>query len=431
MRYRSRGIALLLLICLAASLFLPAAAASKQAVVKRNNTPVYAKPKAKSKILGTLSKGTVVTVISVKDSVARIKYSGKTGYVKKSALSMKSAPSATIVPAQDHRESVTRKTVQNAYAYRKASTKSKRTQVKAGTKVRILQDMGNWYKIERNGVTAYMLKEAFESPKTTAKPTNTPNPRKTPKPTKTPKPQKTPAPAPMPSADPAPTRAPSGKTRTLAQDAIVYKKADLSAKVLATLPSGSDVTVLKTGRKWVRIRLNGTVGYIVKSAFQEKETPAPKATDKPTPTPKPTSTPKPAKTASPPAPDSSRADRVVAAALAQLGKPYVYGSTGTRSFDCSGLTYYSYRQVGITLPHSAYSVGYGGKGTKITSVSGLKKGDVLCFNTISDGDLCDHVGIYIGGGQFVHASSGKGRVIVSSVTSGYYAGVFSWAKRYL
>ena len=106
----------------------------------------------------------------------------------------------------------------------------------------------------------------------------------------------------------------------------------------------------------------------------------------------------------------------------------MYGSAGMSSFDCSGLTRYAYAVVGVSLPHSAYSVGYA-SGQKVTRAQ-LQRGDIVCFNTISDGDLCDHVGIYLGGGQFVHASSGQGRVVVSSL-SGYYSENFSWGRRVL
>lgn len=160
-------------------------------------------------------------------------------------------------------------------------------------------------------------------------------------------------------------------------------------------------------------------------------TPAPENTQKPDNTPKPTqaATPKPTSAPEPAAPSSSKADQVIAAAKAQLGKPYVYGRTGMSSFDCSGLTVYAYKQVGVSLARTAYSQGYG-NGTKVTK-SQLKRGDIVCFNTISDSDLSDHVGIYLGGNEFIHASSGSGKVVISSMASGYYDRVFSWGRRVL
>ena len=156
----------------------------------------------------------------------------------------------------------------------------------------------------------------------------------------------------------------------------------------------------------------------------------PKPTEKPTPTPKPTekpnATPKPAKAAMPAA--SSKADKVISVAKARLGKPYIFGSVGPSSYDCSGLLMVAYATAGISLPHSAYSIGYT-YGRKV-SRSDLTRGDIVCFNTVSDGDLVDHVGIYLGGGAFIHASSAQGRVVISSL-SGFYLNAFSWGRSIL
>lgn len=115
----------------------------------------------------------------------------------------------------------------------------------------------------------------------------------------------------------------------------------------------------------------------------------------------------------------------------QLGKPYVYGSTGMNSFDCSGFTYYAFKQIGVTLPRTAYNQGYSSSYTKIESIGNLKRGDLVFFDTVADSDACDHVGIYLGAGYFIHASSGQGRVVVSNLVSGYYNTVFSWGRRIL
>ena len=125
----------------------------------------------------------------------------------------------------------------------------------------------------------------------------------------------------------------------------------------------------------------------------------------------------------------AKVETIVAAAKEKLGCKYVFAAMGPDTFDCSGLVKYCYSKVGISIPHSAYSIGYG-SATKI-AYSGLVRGDIVCLNTLADSDLSDHVGIYLGGGQFIHASSGKAQVIISDLTSGYYNRVFSWGKRYI
>ena len=116
-------------------------------------------------------------------------------------------------------------------------------------------------------------------------------------------------------------------------------------------------------------------------------------------------------------------------AQSKLGKPYVYGATGPDKFDCSGLTTWLFQAVGVSLKRSAYAQGYDDTYTKIEGVENLKRGDLVFFNTISDSDLSDHVGIYIGNGYFIHASSGGHRVVVSNITTGYYNRVYSWGRR--
>ena len=129
--------------------------------------------------------------------------------------------------------------------------------------------------------------------------------------------------------------------------------------------------------------------------------------------------------------NAQKLEHVIYVAQQQLGKRYVFGSAGTATFDCSGLTMYCFKQVGVSLRHSAYSEGYNDSYKKVSDKSSLRRGDLVFFNTVSDGDQCDHVGIYLGSYYFIHASSGAGKVIVSNLSSGYYSRVYSWGRRIL
>lgn len=106
---------------------------------------------------------------------------------------------------------------------------------------------------------------------------------------------------------------------------------------------------------------------------------------------------------------SSRAMQAVAAARAQVGKRYVWGTSGPNTFDCSGLTSYAYRQAGLNITRS--SRGQAGLGVKV-SKSDLQPGDlVFYYSPIS------HVGIYIGNGQIVDAANPRRGVRIASVNS--------------
>ena len=129
--------------------------------------------------------------------------------------------------------------------------------------------------------------------------------------------------------------------------------------------------------------------------------------------------------------NAKKLEYVIYVAQNQLGKPYVYGAEGPSSYDCTGLTYHAFRQIGITLKRTAYNQGYDETYARIENPADLKRGDLVFFDTVSDKDLSDHAGIYLGGGWFIHASSGQGKVVVSTLASGYYSRVYSWGHRVL
>ena len=116
---------------------------------------------------------------------------------------------------------------------------------------------------------------------------------------------------------------------------------------------------------------------------------------------------------------------IVRTAYAYRGTPYVYGGSGRGGFDCSGFTSYLYRQKGVALPHSARAQFRSGKRV---SQGELKEGDLVFFHTVTPG--ISHVGMYVGGGKFVHASSRRsGGVRVDSLNSGYYSKAYRGATR--
>lgn len=123
--------------------------------------------------------------------------------------------------------------------------------------------------------------------------------------------------------------------------------------------------------------------------------------------------------------------KVIEEALKHLNEPYYYSATGPRAFDCSGLVWYCYNNTeNVILKRTAKEQGYDTTYTQIINIQDLLPGDTLYFNTNkNDEDMCDHAGLYIGNGLFIHCSSGKGKVIISSLCAGYYNKCFSWGRR--
>lgn len=115
--------------------------------------------------------------------------------------------------------------------------------------------------------------------------------------------------------------------------------------------------------------------------------------------------------------------KVIGMAKSLLGTRYVWGGTSRGGFDCSGFVGYVMRNAGISLPRTA--IEQSSRGTYV-SRGELRSGDLIFFNT--RGGRISHVGIYIGNNNFIHASSGKGRVIISEL-SGYYANRYVTGRR--
>lgn len=125
----------------------------------------------------------------------------------------------------------------------------------------------------------------------------------------------------------------------------------------------------------------------------------------------------------------SKIEYTIYLAQNQMGKPYSTSANPPESFDCARLVYYCYGGAKRgSVRGSAKSQGYDARYAQI-AYENLKRGDMVCFDTVSDSDLSDHVGVYLGEGYFIHASSSAKKVIVSNLDSGYYRRTFSWGRR--
>ena len=111
---------------------------------------------------------------------------------------------------------------------------------------------------------------------------------------------------------------------------------------------------------------------------------------------------------------------VVGVAMGYLGTPYRYGGADPSGFDCSGFVAYVYGQMGVSLPHysgAQYSAGVA------VSRDDLQPGDLVFFNGLG------HVGIYIGGGNFVHAPHTGDVVKISSIWDSWYRSTWVGGRR--
>ena len=191
--------------------------------------------------------------------------------------------------------------------------------------------------------------------------------------------------------------------------------------IKTVLKRGEIVTITKSSNSWYQIKTNANITGWVSSKYINITTEPPSNNTNNDDTSNNTNN---DNTSS-----ESKNEAVVNLAMAQLGKPYVWGGNGPNSFDCSGFTRYVYLNArGISLPRVSYEQAKSGTAV---GTSNLEKGDLLYFATVTPGRT-SHVGIYIGNNQFIHASGSQTRpdkVKISSL-SGYYGRVLLGARRF-
>ncbi len=121
-------------------------------------------------------------------------------------------------------------------------------------------------------------------------------------------------------------------------------------------------------------------------------------------------------------------NKTIRIAKRYLGRRYVWGAVGPSTFDCSGFTQYVMRKSkGVRLPRVSRKQAYYGK---YVSRRHLRPGDLIFFDTSRRRrGYVNHVGIYIGNNKFIHASSGKHRVVITSLNRPFYSSRFKWGRR--
>lgn len=123
-------------------------------------------------------------------------------------------------------------------------------------------------------------------------------------------------------------------------------------------------------------------------------------------------------------PVTKKIDSLIQEAKKYQGVKYVWGGTSPSGFDCSGYVYYLYQNIGMSLPRVSYSQYNTGESI---SKNQLRAGDLVFFSTYGSG--ASHVGVYIGDGNFIHASSGAKKVTISTLSSGFYSSCYLGARR--
>lgn len=205
----------------------------------------------------------------------------------------------------------------------------------------------------------------------------------------------------------------------------VRKGPSTDTEIIDSLILNATVKVIAENGDWYKVEVDGKTGYIAKRLLSDKQTSTTSRgevvreeeseTNKTNNTQNNTVT------------QTSKGSQIVEYAKKYLGCKYVYGASGPNTFDCSGFTMYVLKNFGVTLSHSATAQSK--VGTYVAKEN-LMPGDLVFFTDYETGNGIGHCGIYVGDGNFIHASSGTGYCVkISTLTSGSYLRRYETARR--
>lgn len=198
------------------------------------------------------------------------------------------------------------------------------------------------------------------------------------------------------------------------------KEASKDSEVVAKLSLNTAVDVYSEENGWSKVKVGEKEGYIASSLLSNKKQETSRNLETPRETTNQTTQKQESVTTT--APSSGKGATVVETAKNYIGSSYAYGASGPSSFDCSGFTSYIFKQHGVSLNRTA--AGQYSNGVAV-SRDQLQPGDLIMFGKSG----INHVGIYIGGGQIVHAANKSRGVTTDTINSGYYNNNYVGARR--
>lgn len=356
--------------------------------VSASSLNVRGTPSTSGSKVTTLSSGTQVTLLESLDGWYRIETGGKTGFVAGQYISLASNSPTPPAPQDEVRITGTVSASNLNVRSGPGSSHGKLGSLSSGTQVEILEQLDGWCRIEWKGKPGYISSQyvtlSQEQPAPDAQPAAQPEPQ--------------PEAEPQPEPESQPEQSAPQKSKTLgmvsASSLNVRSGPSASHEKVAVLSSGAQVEILEKLDGWYRIE-SGYVSadyiLILDGSLSQLQA------------------------------------QIVTYARTFLGCAYVYGGNGPKSFDCSGLTKYVYNHFGYSINRTATQQLKNG----ITvSKENLQPGDLVFFNSEGTGiNRATHVGIYIGNGEFLHASNKKVGVTITKLSDPYRVRTYTTARR--
>lgn len=418
-----KSIVLLAALGIATLFFINISFASTNAKVNVETANLRESADENSKILEQLSQGQEVEIVEKSSDWYKVKEKGMTGYLRQDLLTVEEKDTVnanTTTSSEEKAEVETTKNEETKTTDTDTEEKSKIIvedtklkivpsinatdiiEVKKDEEVIITETINDWVCVQTKTTKGWIYKEKLKSKEDKKEEKQTTEQNQVEEESKL-------------------------KTLYIGSESVnLRKEANTNSEVVTKLSLNTAVDVYAEENGWSKVKVNGKEGYISSSLLSEKkketsrslETPRTKTSENSSENTK-TSQEKETTTT---VPVSGKGATVVETAKKYIGCSYVYGASGPSSFDCSGFTSYVFKQHGISLNRTA--AGQYSNGVAV-SRDQLQPGDLVMFGKSG----INHVGIYIGGGQIVHAANKSRGVTTDTINSGYYNNNYVGARR--
>lgn len=391
---------------LSVSFSIPAYAAT--GLVNTDSVNVRQEATTSSEVIETLAENTRVEVVKEEtDGWYQIRYNDKDGYIKGEFLTIEEEKNETKTPdaVQTNTENAKNVKILKTTKLRITPVINANilSELAEGTEVEIVTKTNNWAFVQNDKVIGWIPRSSIEN-----------------------KTQNTKVEEKKEETKPEETKPEEVKTENIYENSVTkyvfYDSVNMreqpttDSESITSVDLNTEINVIGEDGEWYKVEYNGDIGYIRKDLLSDTKNEVTSRSNSFERT----------QMYDTEAASGTGAD-VVNYAMQYLGCPYEYGAAGSDTFDCSGFTMYVYDHFGIDIPHGATSQSYYGISV---SYDDLQPGDLVYFRDYETNEGIGHVGIYIGGGEFIHASSGSGYCVkISDLTYGSYEDRYMCATR--
>ncbi len=416
-----KSIVIMAAVCIVSLFFINMSLAANTAKVSVQTANLRETADENSKILELLSIDQEVEIVEKVENWYKVKVSGITGYLREDVITVNGevaqAENTTNNDVQTTQKQVESTPVENTDTELGKKIVSENTklkivpiinatdiiEVKKDEEVNVVEIVNNWACVETKTAKGWIRKEKLQKPEEKQAEVQAPVVEE-------------------PVAPTEPQVQVVNKTLYVKESSVnMRKEANTTSEVVATLTVNTAVNVVEESNGWSKAKVNDKEGYILSSllATQKQETSRSQTTPRQATTNQETQVATQQSSVAAP----GKGATVIETARQYLGYRYVWGgSSPSTGFDCSGFTSYIYGLHGVSLSRTAAA--QAGNGVAVDR-SNLQAGDLVFFG---NGGI-SHVGIYIGGGSFIHAANSNKGVIISTLSSGYYNSNYVCARR--